>query len=78
MKLQVRFYSDRPIENYDGYFYSVTRGVGRHWEMVDQGDNFITIQTRQSRELNPNQSPVQTFNDITPELFESSHVYVTV
>ena len=78
MKLRVKFYSDRPIENHNGYYYSVTKGVRQHWNMVYEGENYIIIESQQSRELNPLEAPINTFADITPVLYESSVVSVTV
>ena len=78
MKLQVKFYSDRPIENYNGYFYSITKGVRQHWEMVEEGKNYIVIESKESKELNPFEAPFVSFGSITPVLFESSVVSVTV
>ena len=78
MKLQVKFYSDRPIENHSGYFYSVTKGVRDHWRMKEEGNNYIIIETIESRELNALEAPINTFASITPVLFESSVVSVTV
>ena len=77
MKLQVKFYSDRPIDNYDGYFYSVTKGVRQHWEMIEEGKNYIIIESKESKDLNPLEAPINTFAPITPVLFESSVVSVT-
>ena len=78
MKLQVKFYSDRPIDNHTGYFYSTTKGVRDHWTMIEEGDNYIVIETKRSRQLNALEAPINTFASITPVLFESSVVSVTV
>ena len=78
MKLQVKFYSDRPIENYSGYFSAVTKGVRDHWRMIEEGNNYIVIETMESRELNVMEAPINTFASVTPVLFESSVVSVTV
>ena len=78
MKLQVKFYSDRPIENYSGYFSAVTKGVRDHWRMIEEGNNYIVIETMESRELNVMEAPINTFASVTPVLFGSSVVSVTV
>ena len=77
MKLQVKFYSDRAIENHSGYFYSVTKGVRDHWTMIEEGNNYIIIETIESRQLNALEAPINTFASVTPVLFESSVVSVT-
>ena len=77
MKLQVKFYSDRSIDNHSGYFYSVTKGVRQHWTMIEEGRNYIVIETVESRDLNPLEAPINTFASITPVLYDSSVLNVS-
>ena len=45
--------------------------------MIEEGDNYIVIETKKSRKLNALEAPINTFASITPVLFESSVVSVT-
>ena len=72
IKLQIKFYSDQPIENYRGYFNSCVRGVRNEWALVEEGHNYIVIESERSRELHAEVAPINLFASVTPVLYESS------
>ena len=44
--------------------------------MIEEGKNYIVIESKESKDLNPLEAPINTFAPITPVLFESSVVSV--
>ena len=71
-KLQVQIFSDDIIRNTEAYYNSVCRGFHQFWQMVEEGENYITIQSHATREVDEETLDISPFNAIMPDLYQTN------
>ncbi len=77
-KLQVQVFSDDTIRNTEAYYNSVCRGFRQFWQMVEEGENYITIQSHAVRDVDEQSLDISSFNAIMPDLFETNTQYYLI